>query len=936
MFHTLSYHNKLTYFRRFVTSLLIFSLALWGALFSSLPAGGGLKAALAVGGNSGAFTHTTVSDFTSACTVMGDSIPNPIFTDVATTNVVDGEIRMLATLEDEFNGTEVDTNLWTQGQVYPWYTVPPVVAGGVLTLDGSYLRSVRNFNDPNLAPRFFEARAIKGVLVEGANQASADLGFYRELPPLDPLAVTAETAYRLFIYTNQYNEFARAADGLTTSPNYVLNPQVDLSQYHNFRIEWDAGADQPTRFYVDGNLQATINGVSDLDTYAFLYHQEPSTSGYRVMQVDWVRAGQYPSTGSYTSCVQEAGGMVNFSDMNVVSSIPSGAGLVVETRTLADTLGAQWSDWAPNSETPSGRYFQYRLTFAGNQMNTAEVQSVSVNYYGPNVLQLSPTSVTLDPLGTQQFTVTAPDANGTPVTGLEYTWSITNGGGTVSSTGLFTAGQTAGTYTDTVQVSTTMATGPALVGNATVTVRNLPPVVDPGGPYEGPEGSPINLSATATDPNGETVSGYQWDLDYDGTYETNGQNVQITRFDNGTFPVRVRAFDSSGNPGTATVDVVFENVDPTITAVSAVPAILNEGSSSTITVTATDPAGANDPLQYSFDCTNDGTIDIGPQASPSASCVYGDNGTFTIRVRVTDGDGGEDIDTSASVTVNNVAPTITNVTAVSPINEGASSMVTVTATDPGLDDVLLYSFDCTNDNSFEFTDQVGNSAACVYDDNGTFTVRVRVTDGDGGEDFDTTATVVVNNVAPTITNVTNSGPINEGSSATITVTATDPGADTLLYEFDCDNNGTYEVLPQVSNSGACSFAQDGSYLVGVRVTDGDGGEDTGSTTVFVDNVAPVINSVTNNGAKMPNVPVTITIDASDSGVLDVLVYEFDCDNDTVYEISGSSNQATCTYALEGTYTVPVRVLDEDTSTSSSTEVVIEVNYLYLPYILRNP
>jgi hypothetical protein len=942
MFHTFSYHNRLTYFRRFVTSLLILSLAIWGALFASLPAGGGVNAALAVGGNSGAFTHTTESDFTTACAVMGDSIPNPVFTDVATTNVVDGEIRMMATLEDEFNGTEVDTNLWTQGQVYPWYPVPPVVAGGVLTLDGSWLRSVRNFNNPNLAPRFFEARAIKGVFVEGASQAAADLGFYRELPPSDPLAPTAETAYRLFIYTAEYNEFARAADGLTTSPNNVLNPQVDLSQYHNFRIEWDAGADQPTRFYVDGALQATINGVSNLNTYVLLYHQDPSISGttYRVMQVDWVRAGQYPATGSYESCVQDAGGMANFSVMNVTSSVPSGAGLVVETRTMADTTGATWSPWTPISgnqvNSPSGRYFQYRLVYSGNQMNTAEVQSVGVNYYGPSELVVNPNSVTLDPGATQQFTVTAEDANGDPVTGLEYAWNLAAGGGTLSPTGLFTAGLPAGTFTDTVEVSTPMATGPALTDSATVTVRNLPPVFEPFGSFSGPEGSPIQLTATATDPNGGPVSDYAWNLDANPDYETSGQTVNFTRNDNGTVTVGVRALDAQGNPGTATVDVTFTNVAPTITAVSATPSTLNEGASSTIVVTATDPAGPSDPLQYSFDCTNDGTFDIGPQALPSASCVYGDNGTFTVRVRVTDGDGGEDIDTSASVTVNNVAPTITNVTTVSPVNEGAGSLITVTASDPA--DPLQYSFDCTNDGTIDIGPQAGNSASCVYGDNGTYTVRVVVADGDGGEDFDTSATVVVNNVAPNITNVTNNGPIGEGSSATITVTAVDPGTeDILLYEFDCDNDGTYDVLPQAGNSAACAFAQDGSYTVGVRVTDGDGGVDTDTENVLVANVAPVIVSVTTGGVRIIDYPVLVTITATDPGVNDVLSYEFDCEGDDTYEFTGSTNQATCTYGVEGTYTIQVRVLDDDTATPGSVEVVINPPlYIYLPFILRNP
>src|SRR5204862_438659 len=106
--------------------------------------------------------------------------------------------------------------------------------------------------------------------------------------------------------------------------------------------------------------------------------------------------------------------------------------------------------------------------------------------------------------------------------------------------------------------------------------------------------------------------------------------------------------------------------------------------------------------------------------------------------------------------------------------------------------------------------------------------------GDGGVATNSTS-VTVQNLPPTITAVTNSGPIDEGSSANITVTASDPAGanDPLRYEFDCNNDGAYEVGPQPSNSASCTFADNGAFPVPVRVTDGDGGMDTNSTTVTV-------------------------------------------------------------------------------------------------------
>src|SRR2546423_10038043 len=57
-------------------------------------------------------------------------------------------------------------------------------------------------------------------------------------------------------------------------------------------------------------------------------------------------------------------------------------------------------------------------------------------------------------------------------------------------------------------------------------------------------------------------------------------------------------------------------------------------------------------------------------------------------------------------------------------------------------------------------------------DGPTDSQTVTITANDGTTTTSTTFSLTVNNLPPTITNVTNNGPINEGGSATITVTAT--------------------------------------------------------------------------------------------------------------------------------------------------------------------
>ena len=95
-------------------------------------------------------------------------------------------------------------------------------------------------------------------------------------------------------------------------------------------------------------------------------------------------------------------------------------------------------------------------------------------------------NATLQPGATQQMKAEARDADGRVVT-ITPAWSIVGGGGTISATGLFTAGATAGAYTNTVK-----ATFGTLTATASMTVIPGPLttiVVTP---------NPVTLAVTGT------------------------------------------------------------------------------------------------------------------------------------------------------------------------------------------------------------------------------------------------------------------------------------------------------------------------------------------------------------------------------------------------------------------------------------------------------
>jgi hypothetical protein len=176
---------------------------------------------------------------------------------------------------------------------------------------------------------------------------------------------------------------------------------------------------------------------------------------------------------------------------------------------------------------------------------------------------------------------------------------------------------------------------------------NRAPSADAGGPYTVAEGSTITLSATGSDPDGDTLT-YAWDLTNDGVFETPGQSVSFFGADGpATKTVAVRTSDGD-KTATASVDVTVTNVPPTATFTA--PAQVFAGDAFALALTSPfDPSAVDTAagFTYSFDCGSG----YGSFASAStASCPTTDTGTLTVRGRIRDKDGGSS-EYTASVSV---------------------------------------------------------------------------------------------------------------------------------------------------------------------------------------------------------------------------------------------------------------------------------------------
>ena len=169
---------------------------------------------------------------------------------------------------------------------------------------------------------------------------------------------------------------------------------------------------------------------------------------------------------------------------------------------------------------------------------------------------------------------------------------------------------------------------------------NDPPSASAGGPYSVDEGSTVTLTASGNDPEGGALS-FAWDLDDNGSFETQGQNVSFSADDGPASPVvRVRVTDDAGLTATDQLMVTVANVAPSATF--GAPGSSFAGFPFTLSLNGvSDPSAADTAagFTYAFDC-GDGSGYGAFGSSASTSCPTSDVGMRSVGGKVRDKDGG--------------------------------------------------------------------------------------------------------------------------------------------------------------------------------------------------------------------------------------------------------------------------------------------------------
>jgi putative hemolysin len=539
--------------------------------------------------------------------------------------------------------------------------------------------------------------------------------------------------------------------------------------------------------------------------------------------------------------------------------------------------------------------------------------------------------------------------------GTDSAWDVTvdwGDGSTDTNFNVTSAGSLGSkphTYADgpsdhTVTVTVTDKDGGTDADTFSAHVDNVAPSIAISGAASVNEGSSYSLTLGAvTDPGTDTVSSYvvHWGDGSQDSYATNGAKTHTYADGPASHSITVDLVDEDGTflDRANALSVTVNNVAPSILISGA--ASVNEGSSYSLTLGAVTDPGSDTVSSYVVHW-GDGNTDTYPSNGAKTHTYADGPDSHAIKVDLVDEDGTFlDSANALSVTVNNVAPTVTLAAGNDlSVNEGTSHTYSFSVTDPGVDTFSVVSVSCgANGNQVGSTATTtsGGSFVCSFPDGpASSTVSVQVKDSDNDNSNTATQTVAVANVAPTVAFTSAPASANEGESKTYSFSVTDPGVDTFtVLSVSCGSGGSQVGTTTTTLGGGsfvCSFP-DGPAgpIVSVQVKDSDNDNSNIATqTVTVANVAPTVSlSAGNDLSVTEGTQHTYSFSVSDPGIDTFSVVSVSCGANgsqvgtTTTTTSGGS--LVCSFPDgPASSTVSVQVKDSDNANSNSATQTVTV------------
>jgi PKD repeat protein len=337
----------------------------------------------------------------------------------------------------------------------------------------------------------------------------------------------------------------------------------------------------------------------------------------------------------------------------------------------------------------------------------------------------------------------------------------------------------------------------------------------------------------------------------------------------------------------------------------------------------TDNSDQTDP-HYVWDFgDSSSTVDT---TDTTASHTYTSGGHYTVTVTLEDG-GNNTLDSKQHTVVVNTAPSAA-FTVSSPDHPTPGQSVSFDAT--GSTDAedgtnLHYEWDF-NGNGYNNDPGETDTAtpSHTFSSAGDKSVSLRVTDQDGATDVDTHNVHI--NAPPSATFTSSPAHPTPGQSVSFDATGSSDTEDgtNLHYEWDFNGNG-YNNDPGETDTATPShtFASAGDKSVSLRVTDQDGATDVDTHNVSI-NAPPTADFDVPSGKPLTGASVTFHGGVGHSSDSDGTIAHYQWKVDGVDQSNDNPNLTT-SFSPAGTYTITLKVTDNDGAVSTVASHSITVN-----------
>ena len=568
------------------------------------------------------------------------------------------------------------------------------------------------------------------------------------------------------------------------------------------------------------------------------------------------------------------------------SSAPSGGSVSAAPGTIGP-IPSSWPDDAASGPANCGSATPLSSGTVGSDSTVTIVAPTTPG--GPYSYTVAWDNATLSPTGTSDSS----SITGS-VTSVTYTLSVSQPVVDTDGDGVPDASDNCPNDANADQAN---ADGDGL-GNACDSNSYTPAVATAAADANGDEGDTLATSGAFSDGDGNNTLTIT-KLNGAGAVIDNGNGTwswSLPTTDNGSGTVVVQASDGEHTSATDSFGWSAANVAPTI-AISG-DGNVNEGSSYTLNLGAVTDPGTDTVSAYVVHWGDGNSDSYASNGDQTHTYADGDN-TYNVTVDLTDEDGTFlDKANALSVTVDNVAPSVSGLTGDDPVNESSTvkHTYTYTITEPG-DDTVTATPSCGTGNTVSdaTNTKTDGSFKCTFPDGldpaVDSTVSVYATDSDAETGNTETFDVTVNNVAPTVTASFALASVSCGTAnASLSINISDPGVNddpwAVTIIWGDGSSDTFDAAAQGAQTAQShTYASAGIYNATVSVTDKDGGTGTDLTNgVTVNyNLSAILQPVNNTGhGQAPSVfkygstvPVKVEItncDGSHPSTLDVRVF----------------------------------------------------------------